>query len=57
MAYTIRQAVETDLPALLALYAQLKPGERAAPDGAATAAWAEMLANPCICLLYTSRCV
>lgn len=51
MAYTIRQAVETDLPALLALYAQLKPGESAAADDAATAAWAEMLANPCMQVL------
>ena len=47
----VRRAVAADLPALLVLYAQLRPDEPPPPQDAAAAALAEILASPSTCIL------
>ncbi|MFK3984736.1 GNAT family N-acetyltransferase [Micromonospora sp. NPDC050397] len=45
MAITIRTATETDLPALLALYRELHPGDTPLPVDRAGAVWREIAAQ------------
>ena len=46
MTITIRPAVESDLPALLALYIQLQPNDPVLPPGRAKQLWQEIAAQP-----------
>jgi ribosomal protein S18 acetylase RimI-like enzyme len=43
---TIRPAVESDLPTLLSLYAELHPDDPALPPEQASQVWREMIAQP-----------
>ncbi|WP_329109892.1 GNAT family N-acetyltransferase [Micromonospora sp. NBC_01699] len=55
MAITIRTAVETDLPALLALYGQLHPDDTPLPVDRAGPIWREITAQPGRTVLLASR--